>query len=115
VTISTHITRLAKAIAVGLALVALIVPAAQAGEIAVDDHWRDAPSAASATVLPQNFRGDDYYRDAPLASAPVISTGFDWADFGIGAGSMLGALVLLTGLSGMVLAARRRSRTLGPT
>lgn len=92
-TISTHITRLAKAIALGLALVALTVPAAQAGEIAVDDHWRDAPSAASATVLPQNFRGDDhwrdasvaapltvlpqnfrgddYYRDAPLASAPL--------------------------------------------
>lgn len=232
-TISTHINRLKKAIPVALALAAIVVPVAQAGEIAVDDHWRDVPSAvdvtvlpqdfrgddhyrdgvttilpqnfrgddwyrdsdsvvaevgldgwyssaveqsqpetvlpqdfrgddhyrdstilpqnfrgddhyrdsqvASApdrsnvllrndiahfgndsglpeqteqTVLPQNFRGDDYYRDVPAVS-PVTGTGLDWADFGIGAGSMLGALAVLTGLSGILLVTRRGRRTLG--
>jgi hypothetical protein len=57
-TISTHITRPAKAIALGLALVALAVPAAQAGDRRPRDTGVDA-----ATILPQDFRGDDYFRD----------------------------------------------------
>ena len=81
--ISTHITRLAKTIALGLALVALAVPAAQAGDIVVDDWFRDAnrasaqtgdivvddwfrdanrASAHAKTIPPANFRGDDWYR-----------------------------------------------------
>jgi hypothetical protein len=174
-TISAHITRLAKAIALALTLAALAVPVATAGEIAVDDYWRDvrsvtsltvlspdfrgddwyrdasaapetvlppdfrgddwyrdasaAPetvlppdfrgddwyrdaSAAPKTVLPPDFRGDDYYRDAPLTSVAATAAGLDWGDFGIGAGSMFGAVAFLTGLSGIALA-RRRGRRLG--
>jgi hypothetical protein len=74
-TISTHITRLTKAIALGLALMALAVPAAQAG----DRRPRDT-SADPATVLPQNFRGDDYFREAPAAET-ILPQNFRGDDY----------------------------------
>jgi hypothetical protein len=96
-TISTHITRPAKAIALALALAALAVPAAQAGDrrprdtsadpatvlpqnFRGDDHYRDASVAAPLTVLPANFRGDDHFRDTPAAETilPQNFRGDDW-------------------------------------
>jgi hypothetical protein len=69
--ISTHITRLAKTIALGLALAALAVPAAQAGDILVDDWFRDA-NQTSAQV--GDILVDDWFRDANRASAQAKTT-----------------------------------------
>jgi hypothetical protein len=81
-TISTHITRPAKAIVLALALVALVVPAAQAGDGIVLDHNRDA-QGAPLTVTPAYQAGDrlvdDWFRDAqraaPLTVTPAYQTG----------------------------------------
>lgn len=133
-TYSTQITRLAKVLALGLAIAALVVPAAQAADVVVDDYFRDATALPSSPVVDDYFRdanreaaatspvsranviGDDWFRDAgTIATSQSKADGFAWSDFGIGAGSMLGALVLLTALSGMVLTARKGSRTLSRT
>ena len=66
------------------------------------------------TVEPGIFHGDGWFGDASPMSTTYAASGFDWADFGVGAGSMLGALVLLTLLTGAVLA-RRERRMLGRT
>ncbi len=66
--------------------VSLVVP--NAAIDAASANW-----AAKAKLLDVNGQ--------PVQQAPVTSGGsssFDWADFGIGAGSMLGVLLLATGL-----------------
>jgi hypothetical protein len=63
-------------------------PQAAAGLKASSDNW-----AAKAKLLDINGR--------PVHQTPVTSgdsSSFDWADFGIGAGAMLGVLLLATGL-----------------
>lgn len=109
-------------------------PAAAApGDRIVDDYFRDATRVAA----PTGPIVDDYFRDpqlaAPRASAPVAdrivddyfrnpvrvvvpqptSGGFDWGDFGIGAGAMLGLVLLLAGLTTAALGMRHRSGQLG--
>jgi hypothetical protein len=66
--------------------ISLFVPNAAIG--AASANW-----AAKAKLLDINGR--------PVHQTPVTSGGsssFDWADFGIGAGAMLGILLLATGL-----------------
>jgi hypothetical protein len=66
--------------------ISLFVPNAAIG--AASANW-----AAKAKLLDINGR--------PVHQTPVTSGGsssFDWADFGIGAGAMLGVLLLATGL-----------------
>jgi hypothetical protein len=69
--ISTHVTRLAKTIALGLALAALAVPAAQAGDIIVDDWFRDTNRASAQAG---DIIVDDWFRDANRASARAKTT-----------------------------------------
>ena len=180
-TISTHITRLAKIFALALAAAAFAVPAAIANDGLVDDWFRDpvmvvrdaTPAAgvdpATGRPLRESGEAPVAYRStaggfqtpaagvdpatgrplresggAPVAyrstaggfqtpaagvdpasgrptresggAAPVASQqtadGFHWSDFGIGAGAMLGLVLLLAGLSLGALAARHRGGTL---
>ena len=50
--------------------------------------------------------GESAYLGTP--SIPVSSDGFDWGDFGIGAGAMLGFLMLLVGLGAGALTVRHK-------
>jgi hypothetical protein len=59
-----------------------------------------------ATVRPTRESGA-----APVASQPTTD-GFHWSDFGIGAGAMLGLVLLVAGLSLGALSMRHRSGTL---
>jgi hypothetical protein len=118
-------------IAIVAGIVALAVaPIAGAGDTPVDDYWRDQPASVSLTsdtIVDDYFRDapasltvpadtvvDDYFRDAPT----VVTSGsaFDWADFGIGAATAAGAMLLLAGLTLALLAARHgRSQRTRPT
>jgi hypothetical protein len=72
----------------------------------VDDSFRDP----TPIVSPVGDRiVDDSFRDAPtvVASAPS-GNGLDWADFGIGAGAMLGLTLLVAGLALGGVALRHR-------
>lgn len=148
-TISTHITRLAKIFALALAAAAFAVPAAIANDGLVDDWFRDPvmvvrDATPAAGVDPATGRPLRESGGAPVAyrstaggfqtpaagvdpasgrptresggAAPVASQqtadGFHWSDFGIGAGAMLGLVLLLAGLSLGALAARHRGGTL---
>lgn len=76
----------------------------------VDDWFRDQP----AVVSPVGDRiVDDSFRDAAQSTTPQSSvSSLDWGDFGIGAGAMLGLMMLVAGL-GLGAHARHRSGTLG--
>lgn len=115
--------RFTIAIVAGVAALAVAAPFAGAGnDRIVDDYWRDQALAARPTntvvddyfrdqpapvLVPSNTIVDDYFRDPPT----VVSsgTGFDWADFGIGAAAAVGGMLVLTGL-GLGLVAARQSR-----
>lgn len=52
---------------------------------------------------------DNHFRDASKVSvSPSSRNGFDWGDFGIGAATMLGLMLLVTGLGVGARAARHR-------
>ena len=80
------------------------------GDRIVDDSFRDQP----AVVSPVGDRiVDDSFRDAAQSTTPQSSvSSLDWGDFGIGAGAMLGLMMLVAGL-GLGAHARHRSGTLG--
>jgi hypothetical protein len=104
---------------------------------AVDDHFRDGAVVATTSAQPDWFERaaarhadhvavpdvlradyavDDHFRDAtPREAVPAGIDGFDWIDFGIGAGSACGALLLAAALGGLAIASRRGSRMLRRT
>ena len=89
-TLSTHITRLAKATALGVAIAALVLPAAQAGDIVVDDYFRDGTTLPSSPVVADYFRDgaaltatdrpliDDWFRDGATVDALGEVVVDDW-------------------------------------
>jgi hypothetical protein len=94
------------------------------GERIVDDSFRDAPAAAATgdRIVDDSFRDptpivtpageriiDDSFRDAPAVVPTAGGNGLDWADFGIGAGAMLGLTLLVSGLGLGALAMRHRA------
>jgi hypothetical protein len=97
-----------------------------AGDRIVDDSFRDQPLSLAAPtgdrIVDDSFRDptpivtpagdrivDDSFRDAPtVVVSPASGNSLDWADFGIGAGAMLGLTVLLTGLGVGAVAVRHR-------
>jgi hypothetical protein len=136
VTISTHIIRLARVLALGIVAMAFVVPAAQANDRLVDD-WFRAPSAKQAAPASKpvtNRLVDDYFRDAnrvtaqtsdgivddwfrddnrvAASAAKTTADRFDWKEFGIGAAAMLG-VVLAAGLAIGALTTRRKGGQLG--
>jgi hypothetical protein len=88
----------------------------------VDDYFRDGSKRsmpqgvtvqklASAPVTDRIV--DDYFRDSSRVSvAQSSANGFDWGDFGIGAATMFGLVLLLAGLAVGVLATRHKSAML---
>ena len=70
---------------------------AQGTERIVDDWFRDP----APIVTPAGDRiVDDYFRDAPkVVTSTPSGSGLDWQDFGIGAGAMLGLMLLVAGLA----------------
>jgi hypothetical protein len=100
------------------------------GDRIVDDSFRDQPTVVSAPptdrIVDDSFRDqpavvsavgdrivDDSFRDPAQSTTPQSSvSGLNWGDFGIGAGAMLGLMVLVAGL-GLGAHARHRSGTLG--
>jgi hypothetical protein len=126
-------TRLLRRLALGLAVVAVAAPGAQAriekagvaqperaGAVRPDDRaTRFTPAAKVDPLVLRHDNPADFPRGLePLVGsegygiAPVqivsASDSFDWSDAGIGAGSLFG-LVLLA--SGAALAVRRSNRT----
>jgi hypothetical protein len=111
------VRRIGRAAAVVLAGGALAVPAA--GAASQDLRSPDARDAASAAEAPQDLRSPDS-RDAAAGlgtfsspqievvrlSGPEVDSGgcFDWGDAGIGAGTILGLILL----GGTLLAVHRR-------
>jgi len=78
----------------------------------VDDSFRD--SAPIVTPAGSERIVDDSFRDAPtVVASPTSSNGLDWADFGIGAGAMLGLTALVIGLGIGAVAMRHRTGRLG--
>jgi hypothetical protein len=114
-----HPRRITRSAALGLTLAALAAPAASAQQDLRSPDARDAARAAESQPV-QDLRSPDT-RDlaagrgtfsAPevtvvKVSEPVPSSdgGLDWADAGIGAGGMLG--LVLVGIGGAFMVARR--------
>lgn len=74
----------------------------------VDDWFRDTqPTPVSDVAATSAGLVDDSFRDAPTLVA-MTHGGFHWSDFGIGAGTMLGLLLALVGLTAGTMATRRR-------
>jgi hypothetical protein len=89
---------------------ASVAPAVGTDRI-VDDWFRDPTpivTSAGERIV------DDSFRDAVRATAlPSTGDSLDWADFGIGAGAMLGLTMLMAGLGLGALTLRHRSGRLG--
>jgi hypothetical protein len=124
-------SRLTRSAALGLALAAVAAPTAAAQQDLRSPDARDAARAAEAQQEQprQDLRAPDT-RDAARGvgtfSAPDVivvklvepaspSGGLDWGDAGIGAGGLLGLILLATGSALAVMDRRqgvlRRSRT----
>ena len=84
---------------------------------AIDRYRENRQWAVLATTRP-GFQGNpdaiDRYlgRIAAPAASVTVSDGFAWNEFGIGAGAMLGAMLLLAGIGLGALAMRHRSGSL---
>lgn len=112
---------------------ALVNAPAASPAVTVDDYFRDPvstypddravrgghPVAGSAVLASQPASGPDAFARAVAAGpaaylesvSPAASgDGFDWGAFGIGLGTMAGALFLLAGLTVGALAARQARR-----
>ena len=89
----------------GLVLVTAVLGAVLAGSaLAGNGHGLNLPPQAAIDAASANWAAKAKLLDVnrrPVYQTPVTSGGsssFDWADFGIGAGAMLGVLLLATGL-----------------
>jgi hypothetical protein len=130
-----NIKRLTRSTVTGLALAALVAPAAvaqqdlrNADQVAPAgserQDLRNADQVSPAEVEAQDLRGPDaidagaargptpevVFVDAP---SPAPADGLDWADAGIGAGGLLG--LGLIALGGTLVVVRRRHVTSVPT
>jgi hypothetical protein len=82
------------------------------------DRYRASQEAAQLAVARPGFNGPpdaiDRYLGRTTTAAPVVALddGFAWSEFGIGAGAMLGLVLLAAGLGLGALAVRHRSGTL---
>ena len=119
-----HTRRITRSAALGLTLAALAAPAASAG-LPQDMRSPDARDAAAAAAAQpqqpaQDLRSPDARDQAAgrgTFSAPEVTVvklsepvpsaggGLDWADAGIGAGGMLG--LVLVGIGGAFMVTRR--------
>ena len=119
-------TRLPAGGAVAMTALALVGQAAAADGVgAVDDRPTHGPGAIALEQLADVARPDDRAntgpggvlaeqpRTAPSYTVTRASTGFDWADAGVGALGMLGLVFVVAG--GSVVAARRRLDPVYPT
>jgi hypothetical protein len=119
-------SRLIRSAVLGLAVAAAAVPSAFAQQDLRSPDTRDAALAAESQAAPrQDLRSPDA-RDAAEGrgtfSAPEVtfvkvsepapaSDGMDWGDAGIGAGGLLGLLLL--GLGGTLAIVHRREGSVG--
>lgn len=133
------IRQMARVLSLALAIAAVAVPAAHASDGLVDDYFRDSTGVTAGPAVtygPRDRLVDDWFRDpqavTPLATAPVsdrlvddwfrdtntatasqpTSNSFDWSVFLIGAGSMLGFVLIASGLALGAVSLRHRSGTL---
>jgi hypothetical protein len=78
VTIFTHIIRPARVLALGIATMTFVVPAAQANDRLVDDYFRDAGDATAAKLALQSSplvirdAGDATAAKLALQSSPLV-------------------------------------------
>jgi hypothetical protein len=106
---TTH--RIAKQLAGAIAVVALAVPATSAGlpdyaSSGVDHRSADAQDSARDA---QRGISRSTYSPSPPKTVQASSSGFDWGDAGIGAGSVLGLLLVTLSVMFTVVHRRRRS------
>ena len=105
--ISTHIIRLGRTLALAAFVAGAAVPVALAGH-----PGSAAPLTKSSRNTVLDGRSPDTVDAGLLAHTQVVevvsSSNFDWGDFGVGAGSGIGLILLFGG--GLVLAYQRRHR-----
>jgi hypothetical protein len=126
--------RLTRSTVTGLALAALVAPAAGAQQdlrnadqvapaVTESQDLRNADQVAPAAIEQQDLRGPDAIDAAARnvspevvyvkVPSPVPADGLDWADAGIGAGGLLG--LGLIALGGTLVVVRRRHVTSVPS
>jgi hypothetical protein len=66
-----------------------------------------APTAVARPAVEAPTHDSPAYVEAPAAPAPTSSSGFDWGDAAIGAGGVLGLVVLFS--AGAAVAGRARA------
>jgi hypothetical protein len=82
-----------------------------AGDRIVDDYFRDPTPVATPA---SDWIVDDSFRDRGAGQhSQSTGNGLDWGDFGVGAGAMLGLIMLVAGLGLGALVLRHRSGRLG--
>jgi hypothetical protein len=118
--------RLAHSAALGLALAALAASTASANTVDLRSRPGTSSLAGTTSAPRQDLRSPDtrdYAEGRGTFSAPEVtvvkvtepappSAGIDWGDAGIGAGSMLGLILLALG-SSLAVAHRKQSAAAG--
>ena len=100
--------RLARSVA-AVAVVALAVPATS---VALDYRNPDSRPTSSVDLRSPDARDAGRVEQSPAPPEITKAPGFDWGDAGIGAGTVLGMLLIV--LSTVYAVVHRRSRKEGP-